>query len=114
LKKAADGGVATLITRRETGLAVRYGARFDSRLLRLEPGDTLLLYTDGLVEAPDKRGKPFGIDRLKRAFASAGGSPSRIKKALNRAAAAHRGLADQPDDKTFIVIQAVEQLRTGC
>jgi hypothetical protein len=30
----------------------------------LEPGDQVLLYTDGITEARDKNGNPFGVDRL--------------------------------------------------
>ncbi|WP_250036450.1 PP2C family protein-serine/threonine phosphatase [Paractinoplanes maris] len=30
----------------------------------LEPGDQVLLYTDGITEARDRDGKPFGTDRL--------------------------------------------------
>jgi serine phosphatase RsbU (regulator of sigma subunit) len=31
---------------------------------QLEPGDTLVLYTDGITEARDAAGTLFGVDRL--------------------------------------------------
>lgn len=37
---------------------------FEERSWQLGPGDLLVLYTDGLVEAEDRGGVPFGMDRL--------------------------------------------------
>jgi sigma-B regulation protein RsbU (phosphoserine phosphatase) len=37
----------------------------------LAPGDLLVLYTDGLVEANDPEGEEYGLDRLKRACRAA-------------------------------------------
>jgi PAS domain S-box-containing protein len=39
-------------------------ARYTSQTLRLNPGDKLILYTDGVVEALSAVDKPFGQDRL--------------------------------------------------
>jgi serine phosphatase RsbU (regulator of sigma subunit) len=39
---------------------------YEERSTLLSPGDTLLLYTDGCVEARDPSGQQFGIERLKR------------------------------------------------
>ena len=41
-------------------------ALYGRRSAKLEPGDLLLLYTDGIVEAHDQRGREFGLDRLRR------------------------------------------------
>jgi sigma-B regulation protein RsbU (phosphoserine phosphatase) len=38
--------------------------RFASVHVTLQPGETMLLYTDGLIEAQEARGEQFGIDRV--------------------------------------------------
>jgi serine phosphatase RsbU (regulator of sigma subunit) len=49
-----------------TALPVALGDRRPPVVVQeaLEPGDQLLLYTDGIVEARSADGKQFGIDRL--------------------------------------------------
>jgi serine phosphatase RsbU (regulator of sigma subunit)/putative methionine-R-sulfoxide reductase with GAF domain len=44
--------------------------------VKLEPGDTVLLYTDGLVEAADGRGEMFGLGRLDEALRRAADRPA--------------------------------------
>jgi serine phosphatase RsbU (regulator of sigma subunit) len=43
--------------------------------LRLEPGDTVLLHTDGITEARNATREMFGMDRLSRALERAAGRP---------------------------------------
>lgn len=60
----------------------------------LEPGDGLLLYTDGVVEARTPSGEFFGEDRLRDLFArehSAGASPQEVVRRLVRTAIEHSG-----------------------
>ncbi len=49
-----------------TALPVTLGNRRPPVVIQetLEPGDQILLYTDGITEARDHTGTPFGIDRL--------------------------------------------------
>jgi serine phosphatase RsbU (regulator of sigma subunit) len=42
---------------------------------KLEPGDVLLLHTDGISEARNAAGEPFGIERLSRALERASSKP---------------------------------------
>lgn len=44
----------------------------------IDPGDRLLLYTDGLVDAKNAAGKPFGIESLERLLVRNQGMDSRI------------------------------------
>ena len=64
-----------------TGMAlgVDEDARWEQRAIRLAPGDLLLLYTDGLTDAENSRGEPFGVQRLLQAIP---GSPSLLYSPL--------------------------------
>jgi sigma-B regulation protein RsbU (phosphoserine phosphatase) len=59
------GGVDRLLPAgRPPGLLPGGGYREES--VPFGPGDSLFLYTDGLVEAEDGAGQPFGVERLQR------------------------------------------------
>jgi serine phosphatase RsbU (regulator of sigma subunit) len=47
------------------------GAEFESACVRLQPGDRLVLYTDGVTDALDREGKFFEEERLHKAVAKA-------------------------------------------
>lgn len=49
-------------------LAGMEGIRYRQQELRLQPGDLLYLYTDGVTEATDAAGVLFGNDRLKQSL----------------------------------------------
>jgi serine phosphatase RsbU (regulator of sigma subunit) len=44
------------------------GTEFESGELMLEPGDTLVAYSDGVLECRDTAGEEFGLDRLMRSL----------------------------------------------
>ncbi|MBM0228376.1 MULTISPECIES: PP2C family protein-serine/threonine phosphatase [Micromonospora] len=74
---------------------------------RLEPGDRLLLHTDGVTEARDGAGEMFGLPRLvdlaERHIRSGLPAPETLRR-LNRAVAEHRGARSQ-DDETIMLVE---------
>jgi len=73
------------------------------RTITLQPGSTMLLYTDGATEAMDIDAQLFGVERLAQELsttqtASAQATCSRLLEAL----VAYRGEAAQADDITLV------------
>jgi sigma-B regulation protein RsbU (phosphoserine phosphatase) len=50
-------------------------ATYSNRTHRLERGDRLLLYTDGVLEAANESGDFFGMDALSEVFRNTAGRP---------------------------------------
>jgi phosphoserine phosphatase RsbU/P len=79
---------------------------FSSRTLRLDPGDGLLLYTDGLTEGLDRGGEEMGVDGLPSLVASApAAAPERLVEAIADAAEKHRGGETAHDDLTILTLR---------
>lgn len=90
-----------------TGLPVGLlaGGRYAERRVTLEPGDCLLCYTDGCIDAEDPSGSPFGADRLERALLSCGaGGAQVLLGSVNDAIARFRGSREPLDDATAMVV----------
>jgi hypothetical protein len=76
------------------------------RVVDLDAGDALLLYTDGLFEAHDTSEEPFGLDRLIAVFAASAEEPLEdLKAEILRRVWDHRGAAPQEDDITLVAIR---------
>jgi len=45
---------------------IKKNVSFEQKAIDLEPGDVLLLYTDGIIEAENKDGDFFGMERLEK------------------------------------------------
>jgi serine phosphatase RsbU (regulator of sigma subunit) len=46
-------------------LGIQYGGNFEPKQFELRPGSRLTFYSDGVVEAQNKKGELFGFDRAK-------------------------------------------------
>ena len=74
--------------------------------ISIEAGDVLLLYTDGLVEARDKEGEQFGVERTTQILASTYGyTPNIVLRDLASAMDAFTGNAVSEDDITAVCIR---------
>lgn len=84
------------------------GLAFEYREARLgaDPGDTLLLMSDGLPELLDGTGEPFGYVRVRSLFESLGGrTPEEVVAGLIDAAGSWTGGKPPNDDVTFVVVR---------
>ena len=64
-----DGSSTVLPSTRGIALGVMDGMDYEQSTLTLAPGDTLVLYTDGVTEAENADGEEFGMERLLSVFA---------------------------------------------
>ncbi|GHD45490.1 hypothetical protein GCM10017083_13500 [Thalassobaculum fulvum] len=100
----ADGTVRSVEPLGDPILAVVPGAGFREARLDLQPGDALLLYTDGLTEAFSAAGEEFGEPRLTAALAGAkGGEAAAVADHCIAAVEAFSVGAAQSDDMTCLV-----------
>ena len=76
--------------------------------LRLAPGDTLFLYTDGITEATDKAEQLFTFERLRDVLTNAtGDDPSTIVPAVTTSVDRFAGSTPQADDMTMLCLRYV-------
>lgn len=104
LVRRADGSVEWLRNRGGLALGVVSGAPYRTGCVTLAPGDTLLVYTDGVTEAQNVAGGFYGEERL-AGFASA--SRGDEVNGLFADIAAFAGAAEQADDITALSLERV-------
>ena len=86
-------------------LGVTEDGSWELREIHLTQSDTLLLYTDGIIDAQDITGAPFGEERLQETvMADSGLSAEDFQVVLLRDLHGFMGDAPQADDITLIVI----------
>ncbi len=83
--------------------------QFTQQTIQLAPGDSLVLFTDGLTEAEDEDGCDFGKDRVIRLVEKNRTSdPDEMVRALLKDLTSFRRTTPQGDDLTLMVIQRTE------
>jgi serine phosphatase RsbU (regulator of sigma subunit) len=91
-------------------LCVLEGFDYETATAQLEPGDTVLLVTDGLTEALDPHGDLFGMPRVAALVADAAQAPARSEPAqlvadLVAALRTFREPVEPADDVTLLAVQ---------
>jgi hypothetical protein len=81
----------------------------------LEPGDAVLLYTDGVTEAHDPGGEQFGLDRLADLVEQQEASSHEPEEMLRRLVAAvlDHQQGELRDDATLLLLRRAEPLSAG-
>lgn len=79
----------------------------DEQSVVLVPGDTLLLYTDGMCDCRNAQGNDFGREHVSEVLGGLAGVEAQAAcNALIKTLLLHRGGADQDDDVTLVAIRA--------
>ncbi len=81
---------------------------FKQRIVDIDPGDMVLLMSDGLAELPDAAGESFGYDRVQEVVAvAASGSPQELVDRLMDEANNWFGAPPYPDDVTLVALKVL-------
>ena len=101
----ADGSSSLLAQDPGVALGVAPEFTYDMYNATLEPGEALVLYTDGVTEAENEKTEQFGLDRLRGIL---GGSPPTSAKEINtkvfESVKDFAGKAPQFDDITCLTL----------
>jgi serine phosphatase RsbU (regulator of sigma subunit) len=104
LRRASNTIVSLTKTGSVVGLFV--DLELSDKKITFEPGDAVVLYTDGVTEAwhPQQQNEEYGIDRLTAALASAPRKAGEILAHIEADLLAFTEGAEQQDDVTFLVL----------
>jgi phosphoserine phosphatase RsbU/P len=81
-------------------------AQYTAARLKLEPGDTLVLFTDGVTEAMDPDDQLFGVPRLKQVLTGQMQCPlEHLQKCVLEAVENFTRGARQADDLTLLIVR---------
>jgi serine phosphatase RsbU (regulator of sigma subunit) len=83
------------------------GAVYQEQVVRLNPGDMLLLVSDGVVEAHNVEGELFGFERLEAVIAEAhpSGDVCALVELIIDRVHGFMGHAEQHDDITVVAVR---------
>ena len=96
----ATGGIAL-------GVAPKF--QYEEGTVILDPGDTIVLYTDGVTEAMNAEGEEFSLDRLRDLFTNVPPrNPKETNEAIFEAVRVFAGDTPQSDDITCLACRRSE------
>jgi PAS domain S-box-containing protein len=98
------GGAVEEVVVRGTLLGVEPDPDIQPVPLELRPGDTLVLYTDGVVDARDAAGERFGEERLLAALDAASSGPAEAVAAAIDDAVARFEPGSRRDDRAIVAL----------
>ncbi len=101
--RRADGSYELVVYRHSPAVATMEGMRFKEHEFKLEPGDSLFVYTDGVPEATNAQNELFGTDRMLEVMnRDPGAAPQTLLSDLKKSIDAFVGDAPQFDDITML------------
>lgn len=103
------GGAIEQINSSGLPLGILEAADYTESTARLEPGDVVLLFTDGLTEAEDSKDEEFGVERVAHVAASLlDPTADTLCEAILDAVDRHTDGAPLQDDATLLVVERLK------
>jgi sigma-B regulation protein RsbU (phosphoserine phosphatase) len=103
LKRCADGSLALLDGHHGLPLGIDPDESYPEGEWQLVPGDQIVFYTDGVTEAENQAGEPFGLKRLDRVLADCAIGAGDLLREVLRGLHDFTGGAPLADDRTVLV-----------
>jgi len=102
-----DAAVAVVEEMRATGmpLGLLSGMRYEEKEIVIQPGDTMLVYSDGLVEAHNPQRDMFSFRRLRELVGVHAGGAAMVQWLLDELAAFTGEGWEQEDDVTIVTLE---------
>lgn len=106
--RRADGSVEVITSAGTFPLGILDDLQAESDRGVLNPGDTLILYTDGITELHNRHNELFGEPRMDEALEQCSGKPECVVDTIHAAMYKFTGSMTRQDDQTLVVVR-----RTG-
>ncbi len=109
LLRPGSAGPTEVVARRESGMAlgILEGSVYGAVQLALEPGDTLLLYTDGITDAQNLQMKQFHLENVLSVLRNGMAGPKAVVEGLLKAVQVHAAGSEPFDDITMVALGRV-------
>jgi sigma-B regulation protein RsbU (phosphoserine phosphatase) len=82
---------------------------YEETTIALEPGETLVFYTDGVTDALSPDGRIFGVDGIEAALTECTGEPECAIDHITSALKGHEADVRPSDDQTLVVMHVTER-----
>jgi sigma-B regulation protein RsbU (phosphoserine phosphatase) len=81
-------------------------ADYDEFKFRMKPGDMFVFFSDGILDARNRKGELFGRGRVEKIVAECSGKSAKcVVDSLFKAAAEHSAGVETFDDQTVVAIR---------
>jgi serine phosphatase RsbU (regulator of sigma subunit) len=87
------------------------GDDYGEATINLEAGDVLVWLSDGLIEATDPAGEPFGYERVEDALKGSADSAAEVRNRLVEAVERHSAGQPAEDDRTLVAMRYLVAVR---
>ncbi|MBT8485087.1 MAG: SpoIIE family protein phosphatase [Phycisphaerae bacterium] len=88
-------------------LGIEADVHYDEQTVEMKPGQTLVLYTDGVTEAMSPTGAQFEVGGIERSLNECSGEPDCVIGHVGQALRAHEAGRRPADDQTVLVLKVL-------